>query len=135
MAAFKIVLKMFAIVIAVVAGLHVAMGTNAEILLGAHWPQGVAFDATIDSQDRFYGGAFLVYACLLWLCTNDLKRYSPVLKIMFAVFFVAGCARFVSFTLVGLPSAMIYFLWAVELLSPPVLWIWMTRLLRPPHMA
>lgn len=53
MTAFQVVLKVFAIVIAIVFGLHVATGTNSEILLGAHWPQGAVLDATIDSQDRF----------------------------------------------------------------------------------
>jgi Domain of unknown function (DUF4345) len=133
--AFQAVLKILAVVITIVAGLHVAMGTNSEILLGARWPQGAALDATIDSQDRFYGAAFLVYACLLWLCGSDLKRYEPVLKTMFAVFFFAGLARFVSFALVGAPSAMIIFLWAFEIASPLVLWLWLTRLLRQPHTA
>lgn len=134
-AVFETVLKFFAIAIAIVAGLHVAMGTQSEILLGARWPQGVPFDATIDSQDRFYGAAFAVYACLLWVCARDLTRYAPVLKIIFAVFFFAGLARFVSFAVVGLPSPMICFLWAVEVVSPPVLWLWLARLQRQSHRA
>lgn len=135
MTAFQTVLKLFAVVIAIVAGLHVAMGTNSEILLGARWPQGVALDATIDSQDRFYGAAFLVYGHLLWFCGSDLKRYAPVLKTMFAVFFFAGLARFVSFAQVGTPSPMIIFLWALEIVSPPVLWFWMSHLMRLQHKA
>lgn len=124
---------MFAVVIALVAVLHVVMGTNSEILLGARWPQGAALDATIDSQDRFYGAAFLVYACLLWFCGSDLKRYAPVLKTIFGVFFFAGLARFVSFAQLGTPSPMIIFLWTLEIVSPPVLWFWMTRLMRQQH--
>ena len=135
MTAFQTVLKLFAVVIAIVAGLHIAFGTKSEILLGARWPQGAALDATIDSQDRFYGAAFLVYGCLLWFCGGDLRRYAPVLKTMFAVFFFAGLARFVSFAQVGTPSPMIIFLWALEIVSPPVLWFWMSRRMRQQHMA
>lgn len=133
MAAFRTVLKIFAVIITIVACLHVALGTGSELLLGARWPQGVPFDATLDSQDRFYGAAFFVYACLLWLCAGDLKRYAPVLKTLFAVFFLAGLARFASFAALGLPSPMICFLWAVEIISPPVLWFWLARLERQSH--
>lgn len=129
MRAFQTVLKAFAAVITLVCLLHISLGTKAELLLGAQWPPGVAFDAVLDSQDRFYGAVFFIFACVLWLCANDLRRYAPVLKAALAVFFLGAVARFISFAAVGPPSAFIYFLWAVEVITPPVLWLWMQRCL------
>lgn len=127
MSAFQLVLKAFAAVISLVSILHIVLGTKAELLLGAQWPRGLPFDAVLDSQDRFYGAAFSIFACLLWRSANDLRRYAPLLKAMLAVFFLGAVARLISCAAVGQPSAMIYFLWAVEIIVPPALWVWMQR--------
>ncbi len=123
MRGFQTVLRGFSAVIFLVALLLIGLGTKAELLLGAHWPKNLPFDATLDSQDRFYGAAFLIYACLLWMCADDLNRYAPVLKAILVVFFVSGLARFVSLAQVGQPSAMIYVFWSSELIVPPILWV------------
>ena len=125
---FHAVLRIFAVVIAFVALLHIALGTRAELLLGAHWPVGVPFDATLDSQDRFYGAAFVIHACVLWLSASDPKRFAPLLNAVLLVFFIGGLARLVSFAAVGPPAPLIYLLWSSELIAPPLLWICMRRL-------
>jgi hypothetical protein len=127
---FSLCLKGFSLIIILVAAVHAVLGTEGEILIGAHWPAGFLKDATIDSQDRFYGVAFALYAVVLWQCSNDLHRFSPILKSAFAVFFLAGCARFIALAMTGMPSKEIIFLWALELVCPPILLWWHARLFR-----
>lgn len=109
----------------VIAGLlHVLMGLNADVLLGAHVSPQTLSDPTLDSQNRFYGVAFTVYGWLLYLCATDLDRYRPVLRCMLAVFFAAGLARLVSVALLGWPSLPVIGLGAAELVLPVVLAGW-----------
>jgi hypothetical protein len=52
------VLKLIAPVFLVVGCLHLVLGINAEVLLGANIGAEVLTDPVVDSQDRFYGVAF-----------------------------------------------------------------------------
>jgi Domain of unknown function (DUF4345) len=126
-------LKAFSIIILSVAFIHAFLGTEGEVLIGAYWPKDLLKDATIDSQDRFYGVAFALYAVVLWQSANDLPRFSPVLKSAFVVFFLSGCARFIALAITGMPSKAIIFLWVLELVCPPLLLWWHSRLnMNPP---
>jgi Domain of unknown function (DUF4345) len=109
----------------ILAGLlHVIFGLSADTMLGA---QAIAFDATRDSQNRFYGAAFTVYGVLLLMCGTDLRRYASILRIVLAFFFLAGLARLISIVAVGMPSIPALLLLATELIGPPVLWVWQGR--------
>jgi Domain of unknown function (DUF4345) len=109
----------------VIAGLlHLLMGLNADVLLGAQVSPLTLNDPTLDSQNRFYGVAFTVYGWLLYVCATDLDRYRPVFRCMLAVFFAAGLARLVSVGLHGWPSWPVIGLGAAELMLPVVLAGW-----------
>lgn len=129
---FCLCLKVFSLIILSVALIHALLGTEGEVLIGAHWPIGLVKDATIDSQDRFYGVAFALYAAVLWQSSSDLQRFSPILKSAFIVFFLSGCARFIALGITGVPSKVIIFLWSLELISPPLLMWWHSRLIVSP---
>ena len=120
-------LKLLAPVFLVVGGLHLCLGLAAENLLGANLPIEVLTNATLDSQNRFYGVAFTLYGILLWLCASDLPKYSTVLRRILAVSFASGLARVLSMVMLGLPSPMVMALLTSELLLPPLLWLWMKR--------
>jgi hypothetical protein len=105
--------------------LHVALGVDGDALIGA--AASTAPNPTLDSQNRFYGAAFGIYGALLLYCASDIERYRGVLKLVFAGIFIGGCARFISFFKFGWPSDEILFLWATEILIPPIMWIWLTR--------
>lgn len=108
------------------AGLcHVVLGVSGDWIIGAQPANPV--DPSLDSQNRFYGAAFLLYALLLWLGAQDLRRYAPILKAVFGILFLAGCARGLAVLAHGWPSTQIVFLWASELILPPVMWIWLDR--------
>jgi Domain of unknown function (DUF4345) len=122
-----VLLKVLAPVCVIAGALHLAMGLNADVLLGAHLSPEVIADPTIDSQNRFYGVAFTVYGWLLYLCATDLDRYRPVLRCMLAVFFAGGAARLLSVLVRGWPSPPVAGLMAAELALPVLLAIWDAR--------
>jgi len=109
-------------------GLHVALGLQADMLLGAMVSAQTQIDAGLDSQNRFYGACFMVYGVLLWLSTSDLRRYAPVVSVLLWALLAAGLVRFISVWKFGWPPPLISLLFALEVLLPPVVLIWLGRL-------
>ncbi len=119
------ILRLLAIGCFVPVALHVTLGVAGDSLIGAPVP--AVIDASLDSQNRFYGASFAIYGALLWYCARDVRAYASLLKIVLALFFFGGCARGLSALQYGLPSPPIIALWAVELLVPPLLFVWLER--------
>jgi hypothetical protein len=105
--------------------LHGALGVGGDGMIGV--PIQPLVDATLDSQNRFYGVAFGICGALLLYCSFDIKRFSGILRIIFAGIFAAGGARFLAYFAHGLPSPEVQFLWATEICIPPLLWLWLNR--------
>lgn len=123
----KLLLRLLAIG-CIAAGLtHVFLGLGSDMMLGAHVSPETLKDASLDSQNRFYGAAFTLYGMLFWLCSNDVSRYRAVLQIVLTCFFFGGIARLISLALHGWPSPMVIGLSASELLIPPVIWLWLKK--------
>ena len=120
-----LVLKISSPVFVAVGLLHLVLGLQADVLLGASIPLAVLADPVLDSQNRFYGVAFTVYGFLLYLCAKDLEKYQTVLRTLLFVFFAAGCARLVSVAMHGLPSGFVLLLLSTELVLPPVCAAWL----------
>jgi hypothetical protein len=120
----SLTLKALAPLFVVVGLLHVVLGLNADIALGARLPAAAIVDPALDSQNRFYGVAFTLYGVLLWVCAADLRKYAVILRCVLWVFFAAGLARLVSIVTHGLPPPTIINLLATELIAPPVL-VWL----------
>ena len=126
----SLTLKICAPIFVIVGLLHLIMGLQADVLLGAMLSAEAIGDPVLDSQNRFYGVAFSVYGFLLFLCARDLDRYQAVLRILMYVFFAAGCARFAAMAANGLPSLPVQALLGSELLLPPVIIWWLGKTLR-----
>ena len=126
----SVFLKLVAPVFALVGGVHLALGVGADVLLGAKLSPEALSDATLNSQNRFYGIAFALYGVLFYLCATDLRKYATVLRCVIWVFFAAGVARLVSITTHGVPSVLVLTLLASELVMPPLLHLWLVRALR-----
>jgi Domain of unknown function (DUF4345) len=118
-------LKCIAPIFFLVGITHLLLGSSAEVLLGAVLFVG---DPVLDSQDRFYGTAFMLYGAVLILCSKDMKRYAPLLTCFIWCLFTAGLARLVSIAVVGLPSAMVMFLLLTELAVPLIIVVWRSTL-------
>ena len=125
MRALCFVLGLFALVIFLVSALHLALGVQADAMLGAIVPASAVSDPSLDSQNRFYGMAFSLYGAVFYLCSTDLKRYGPALNAALLCFFLGGLARLVSWAAHGAPAPLVILLAASELLLPPVLFFWL----------
>ncbi len=126
--AFPAALKLMAVMCLIPALLHGFLGVDGDMLIGVP-DQSQLPDPTLDSQNRFYGVAFGLYAVLLWISASDIRQYSSILRVLFAMIFLAGCSRFLAFFAYGWPSPEVTFLWAIEILLPPILWFWLGRYL------
>lgn len=123
-------LKICGAVILAVGALHLVLGLNADVLLGARLSAATIADPALDSQNRFYGVTFALYGVLCFLCASDVTRYAPVLRCMIWVFFAAGCARLVSIAVHGMPPPPVIALLVVELVGPPLLARWLDKVVR-----
>lgn len=110
----QLILCAFGATVVAIGLLHIVMGP-------ACIPGSVPVNATMDSEDRFYGSMFMSYgAALLWAARDPRARVG-LIKFLAAAFFVSGLARIVSMLAVGLPHPLFVFLTAVELLLPLLL--------------
>tara|TARA_Y100001934_G_C12031373_1_gene621523 strand:- start:281 stop:706 length:426 start_codon:yes stop_codon:yes gene_type:complete len=125
----SLVLKLMAPVFVLVGLIHVVLGVEAELLLGASLPPDVISDPALDSQNRFYGAAFSAYGFLFFVCAGDLDKHRVTLRVLLGTFFAAGCARLVSIAVYGMPPAPILVLLVTELVLPPALAWWHARTL------
>jgi hypothetical protein len=119
-----LVLRLFAAIFLIVGLLHISLGLGADAMLGAAPSAEALSNPSLDSQNRFYGAAFMIYGVLIWMFTTDMDRYAPVFRAVMIVFFIGGLARIASALAVGPPASAIQFLWAIELLFPPILLWW-----------
>ena len=122
-------LRVVAPVFFIVGALHLILGLNADVLLGAMVPAEALNDPALDSQNRFYGMAFTLYGVLLLLSATDLPKYATVLRCVLWVFFLSGVARLVSIATHGIPPAPVVLLLGSELVAPPLLLFWLSRVL------
>lgn len=124
------VLKVLSPGFLLVASLHLALGVRADVTLGAQLPPAVLADATLDSQNRFYGVAFGLYGVLLYVCAADLARYALIVRCVLWAFFAGGLARIVSLATHGWPPPAVLGLLALELAAPPLLHAWLNQALK-----
>ncbi len=122
----KLVLRVIAPGFVLAGLLHTFLGLGADAMLGAQVSPEMLADATLDSQNRFYGASFTLYGILFWIAAGDLARHRTLLHILLLWFFLGGLVRLVSVVLKGWPSDMVCALALSELILPPVLW-WMVR--------
>lgn len=130
MQTLSLLLKFMAPLFGVIAALHLALGLDAEVLLGARISAETALDPSLNSQNRFYGVAFAVYGAILYISATDLPRYRPILLATLWVFFAAGLSRLVSWVVDGVPAPLVIGLAVIELVAPLLILFWI-RTLRP----
>jgi hypothetical protein len=110
-----------------VAGLHLVLGLQADVLLGARLPEALIADPSLSSQNRFYGVAFGLYGAVFYLAATDLARYAPVLRCTLWALFAAGAARGAAIVAHGWPTLPVLVLMGTELGVPPLLHLWLAR--------
>ena len=128
MRTFQVTLKILAIAIFAIAAIHVVFGVSSELFLGAAISDSSLNDANLDSQNRFYGAIFALVGAMLWLTSQDPKKYEHVFLVTLMVFTVGGLTRLLSVAIVGWPTPIVVFLSVVEILGPPLMYLWWRRL-------
>ncbi len=131
MKGLSLILKISAPIFLFIGILHLILGLNADVTLGASIPLSVLTDPVLDSQNRFFGVSFTIFGVLFYLCATDLDKYQKVFYCLLAVFFAGGIARLVSIAVAGVPSVQIIALTGLELLIPPFLAIWYKKSASP----
>jgi type IV secretory pathway TrbD component len=119
-----VLLKVFGVAIVGIGLMKVVLGAKADRLLDPTISKQTFEHPSVDSQVRFYGGAFALYGVLLWMCSNDMARYDSVFRAMMIVFLLAGAARLPGMLVRGKPSIAIMGLTGIELIGPPLLLWW-----------
>lgn len=125
------VLKLMALACGSVAVLHVTLGLQADAMIGAGNVAHSLPDGGLDSQNRFYGAAFALYAVVFWLAARDLERYVLLLVWALGLLLLGGAARLISVALYGWPAAPIIALGVSEVVLSPLLAWWAWRDLQP----
>jgi hypothetical protein len=118
---FSILVKGAAAICLVVGGWHALVGIGTLPWLGALPPPSGPWIATLDSQDRFYGGAFMGYGAILLAYLREPGRFRPMFQIVAGVVLLGGLARLIAVALHGWPPPLVVSLLAIELIAPPVL--------------
>ena len=130
MAALTTLLKFIAPIPMVVGLMHIVLGLQTDVLLGAKVAVELLSDPVLDSQNRFYGAIFMGYGALIFLCTTNLRQHATLFRILSGGVFLGGLARVVSIVLHGVPPTPVLGLIAIELLGVPLLVWWHSRAVR-----
>jgi Domain of unknown function (DUF4345) len=125
--ALRAFLSLAGLFILFVGFFHAFVGVRGDWIIGLVPPDTI--DASLDSQNRFYGAAFLLHGVLLIYCARDVIRFENILRILFAVMFFAGCVRGLAVLANGWPTLMVSALGLSEILLPPIAWFWLNNTL------
>jgi len=85
-----------------------------------------------DSHIRYFGGLYFGIGLFLILASTNLRTYNTALKLVFALTFIGGLARFtmMRFDIIFGPDIIGSLL--VELILMPVLYFWLLKILKSP---
>ena len=130
MAALTTLLKFIAAIPILVGLMHIVLGLQTDVLLGANVAAELLTDPVLDSQNRFYGAIFMGYGALIFLCSTNLRQHATLFRILSGGVFLGGLARVISIVLHGVPSTPVLGLIVIELLGVPLLVWWHSRAVR-----
>ena len=134
--------KTFSIILIVLGALNIFIGINVGFggiaTLGLQG-QTEFFEVTNetvflmrDSHIRYFGGLYFGIGLFLILASTNLRTYNTALKLVFALTFIGGLARFtmMRFDIIFGPDIIGSLL--VELILMPVLYFWLLKILKSP---
>lgn len=97
----------------------------ATVLLGAaSVPDEGIVTPDVDTEMRFYAVWYVVAGVLLLRAVARVEAETWLIRVVAAGFFAAGCARILSWAVVGKPHASAIVLMVVELVLPVVIVLW-----------
>lgn len=104
---------------------------SATVLFGlASLPVAPPHSGVVDSEIRFYAVWYVVAGLMLWRAAAEMEERGWMIRLIFSAFFVAGCARGVSWLWLGRPHPTQVVLMVIELILPFVVIPWHVRCVR-----
>lgn len=118
--AVKLIIGLGGVTVVIVALLHIVFGPTVI-------PGGMPVNATLDSEDRFYGAIFLAYGLALLWCVAGIEQKLHFVRFLIAAMFVGGLTRLISMLVVGLPHSFFIALTVIELGLPVIIFLLLSR--------
>ena len=108
--------------------MDVVIGVAGQANIGVGNAASVPLDPVLDSQVRFLGAVWLGLGAIQLVCLGDLRRYSTILQLCFAIVILGGIGRALSLLQAGHPSSDIGTVFiavalAIELMLVPLVWL------------
>jgi hypothetical protein len=122
--AFQTLLALFGVIVIGISLAHLAIGPKAII-------GGVAVNATMAGEDRFFAGLLLCYGVALLWCARDVQHKRVYLNLLAVVFFGGGIGRLVAVVVDGAPHPFYVAMLVVELALPPLMVVAANRVAEP----
>ena len=106
-------------------GLVMVVAGTLTVLFGASSvPREGVVTPDVDSEMRFYAVWYPVVGMLLLRSVPQVEAATTIVRLVGAGFFVAGCARALSWAVVGQPHTIAIVLMVIELVLPLVIIPW-----------
>lgn len=108
--------------------MDVVIGVAGQANIGVGNAASVPLDPVLDSQVRFLGAVWVGLGAIQLVCLGDLRRYSTILQLCFAIVILGGIGRALSLLQAGHPSSDIGTVFiavalAIELMLVPLVWL------------
>lgn len=108
-----------------VMGVVMVVAGSATVLLGApSVPNEGAVTPDVDTEMRFYAVWYVVAGASLLRAVATVERETTIVRLVAGGFFAAGCARILSWVVVGRPHVSAIVLMVLELVLPLVIVPW-----------
>lgn len=121
------------VLIGLIGCVAIVTGT-ATVFLGADSVVGVSEPgAAADSEMRFFAVWYVAIGVLLLKSIPTLEKERSLVRVVGVAFFVAGCARVLSWASVGKPPFLAIILMVIELILPAVIVSWHAAITRQPR--
>jgi hypothetical protein len=85
--------------------MDVVIGVAGQANIGVGNATSVPLDPVLDRQVRFLGAVWLGLGAIQLVCLGDLRRYSTILQLCFAIVILGGIGRALSLLQAGHPSS------------------------------
>jgi hypothetical protein len=109
----------------------VVAGAVAVLFGAASVPREGVVTPDVDTEMRFFAVWYVVVGAVLLGATRRLEGAGPIVKMVGVGFFLAGCARVLSWVAVGKPHATAIALMVIELVLPFVIIPWHAKAADP----
>jgi len=112
--------------IPVLTGLVTMLGLSDPIYASA----GIAPNALLDSNLRFFGGVWLGLGMALYWLIPNVERQTQLFRVLWGMIFLGGIGRLMSMVFLALPPLPFVGFTALEIIGAPLFIWWQARVAR-----